>query len=74
VSVCTNILRFLYHLIYRQACGYCRSSEDDVDVANYDYNMAIDPVSCHNPAFGLAFHFVDFKKGNTLVYLLYPVV
>jgi hypothetical protein len=47
----------------RHACGYCRLSEDEKEVANYDYQLATDPISCHNPSYGLAFHKVDFKKG-----------
>ncbi|KAI6191628.1 hypothetical protein M3Y97_00248700 [Aphelenchoides bicaudatus] len=46
----------------RRACGFCRLSEDEKDVANYDYRLATDPISCHNPAYGLAYHRVDFKK------------
>ncbi|KAI6232414.1 hypothetical protein M3Y95_00483400 [Aphelenchoides besseyi] len=46
----------------RYACGYCRRSEDDVEVAVYDYNVAISPIRCHNPAYGLALHKVDAGK------------
>lgn len=47
----------------RHACGYCRLNQDETDIANYDYALATDPISCHNPSYGLAYHKVDFKKG-----------
>lgn len=50
----------------RHACGYCRLNASETDIANYDYKLATDPISCHNPSYGLAFHKVDFKKGLSI--------